>query len=197
MLFALIGNHSTLRAALLINMVQSGSNVVATVSGSINSWSGATYTGSNSAGVFSGVRPSGGTMIFGMSPLSGVTLLNVLYYSVPIFPTNFGTGGSLIQASSSTASTTLLLRNITNQTIYIDPSYVLGTPMTGTLTWNNHSFASLGVTQGSYLWGWTGDSVTLNIGAVPSPVPEPGTWAAAALLAGTAGFIRWRKRAKI
>ncbi|MBU3666844.1 MAG: hypothetical protein FGM15_13355 [Chthoniobacterales bacterium] len=28
-------------------------------------------------------------------------------------------------------------------------------------------------------------------------VPEPGTWAAAALLVGTAGFMRWRKRAKV
>ena len=30
-----------------------------------------------------------------------------------------------------------------------------------------------------------------------APVPEPGTWAAAALLAGGAAFARWRKRAKI
>jgi len=28
-------------------------------------------------------------------------------------------------------------------------------------------------------------------------VPEPGTWAAAALLVGGAGFMRWRKRAKV
>ena len=27
-----------------------------------------------------------------------------------------------------------------------------------------------------------------------SAVPEPGTWAAAALLAGAAGFVRWRRR---
>jgi hypothetical protein len=25
-------------------------------------------------------------------------------------------------------------------------------------------------------------------------VPEPGTWAAAALLAGAAGYVRWRRR---
>lgn len=30
----------------------------------------------------------------------------------------------------------------------------------------------------------------------PSPVPEPGTWAAAALLAGAAGYVRWRRRNK-
>jgi hypothetical protein len=35
--------------------------------------------------------------------------------------------------------------------------------------------------------------------SVPTPtaVPEPGTWAAAALLIGGAGFVRWRKRAKV
>ena len=31
-----------------------------------------------------------------------------------------------------------------------------------------------------------------NVG--PAPIPEPGTWAAAALLAGGAAFMRWRKR---
>ena len=31
----------------------------------------------------------------------------------------------------------------------------------------------------------------------PAAVPEPGTWAAAALLVGGAAFMRWRKRAKV
>jgi hypothetical protein len=31
----------------------------------------------------------------------------------------------------------------------------------------------------------------------PAAVPEPGTWAAAALLAGGAGFMRWRKRKQV
>jgi len=38
-----------------------------------------------------------------------------------------------------------------------------------------------------------------SIGAITggAAVPEPGTWAAAALLAATAGFVRWRKRGKV
>ena len=40
----------------------------------------------------------------------------------------------------------------------------------------------------------TGLYLTYKGGA--EPVPEPGTWAAAALLLGGAGFMRWRKRAK-
>jgi hypothetical protein len=34
-------------------------------------------------------------------------------------------------------------------------------------------------------------------GGDPAAVPEPGTWAAAALLVGGAAFMRWRKRAKV
>jgi len=33
-----------------------------------------------------------------------------------------------------------------------------------------------------------------DTGGGPAPIPEPGTWAAAALLAGGAAFARWRKR---
>jgi hypothetical protein len=35
------------------------------------------------------------------------------------------------------------------------------------------------------------------IAAQVGVVPEPGTWAAAALLVGGAGYVRWRKRAKV
>ena len=41
-------------------------------------------------------------------------------------------------------------------------------------------------------------NVAILAGAGPSAaVPEPGTWAAAALLASGAAFMRWRKRAKV
>lgn len=40
--------------------------------------------------------------------------------------------------------------------------------------------------------------ITQGLGAAPTTaVPEPGTWAAAALLIGGAGFARWRKRTKV
>jgi hypothetical protein len=41
-------------------------------------------------------------------------------------------------------------------------------------------------------------NVAILAGVGPSAaVPEPGTWAAAALLVGGAAFMRWRKRAKV
>ena len=49
---------------------------------------------------------------------------------------------------------------------------------------------------------WTAPDLTfpnqMSITASAAPVPEPGTWAAAAMLLGGAGFMRWRKiRAKV
>lgn len=46
------------------------------------------------------------------------------------------------------------------------------------------------------------DQITSSTGPIydaqtSAAIPEPGTWAAAALLAGGAAFMRWRKRAKV
>jgi hypothetical protein len=48
-------------------------------------------------------------------------------------------------------------------------------------------------------FAWTGQSSNFSFSlnataAAPAAVPEPGTWAAAALLAGGAAFARWRRR---
>jgi|SanBayMetagenome_1026888.scaffolds.fasta_scaffold29992_1 hypothetical protein len=52
--------------------------------------------------------------------------------------------------------------------------------------------------NGNYLGDFSvGASPTYMNFATTAPVPEPGTWAAAALLAGGAAFMRWRKRAKV
>ena len=53
---------------------------------------------------------------------------------------------------------------------------------------------------GSFSIAQSLDGKDLNLvftAAGGAPVPEPGTWAAAALLAGGAAFMRWRKRNKV
>jgi hypothetical protein len=47
------------------------------------------------------------------------------------------------------------------------------------------------------LWDYGGSTGALIQQSSFSVVPEPGTWAAAALLVGGAAFVRWRKRAKV
>lgn len=79
------------------------------------------------------------------------------------------------------------------------------------------SYMGFKTSQGNYGWlevTWTASSsqfqilsgayestpnVAILAGAGPGPaaVPEPGTWAAAALLVGGAGFMRWRKRKQV
>jgi hypothetical protein len=51
---------------------------------------------------------------------------------------------------------------------------------------------------GSFSMAQNGNNLDLIFTAAGgTAVPEPGTWAAAALLAGAAAFMRWRKRAKV
>ena len=175
------------RAAITIYMEEVGSNVVATLSGAINSLPGAP-TQSGGVGVFSGVRPSGSTMAFGLSKFSGVQTVQMHYYTATTYPSNFGTSTSLLQANSSTASTTMMFRNLSSNNIIIDQSYVPGTAVTGTLTWNNQTFNSMGVATGSYVWGWSTDSITLNV------VPEPSSLSLVAL--GLGGLIAWNRSRK-
>jgi autotransporter-associated beta strand protein len=57
-----------------------------------------------------------------------------------------------------------------------------------------------GLNGGSFSIAQSLDGKDLNLvftAAGGAPVPEPGTWAAAALLVGGAAFMRWRKRAKV
>ncbi|MGH3265858.1 MAG: hypothetical protein ACRDNS_28130 [Trebonia sp.] len=53
----------------------------------------------------------------------------------------------------------------------VTKGYVSGSSLTSSATWDNQTFASLGVTPGSYVWTWGGprdDSFTLDV-AVPPP----------------------------
>jgi hypothetical protein len=77
--------------------------------------------------------------------------------------------------------------------IDVPTGYVSGSPLSDSSTYAGQTFASLGLTPGSYTWTWgsgpTADSFTLDIGVVP----EPSTWAM--LLMGFAGLASvWRKR---
>ena len=62
-------------------------------------------------------------------------------------------------------------------------------------TINYYNLAS-GAYQGQFSVGASPTYMNFATTA-PAAVPEPGTWAAAALLACGAGFMRWRKRAKV
>ena len=81
----------------------------------------------------------------------------------------------------------------------------------GTLGWKyqntNSPTSSISPTPTFYNWRSTDSGATwadaapttgfnMLVNATPAPIPEPGTWAAAALLVGAAGYVRWRRRVK-
>jgi hypothetical protein len=64
--------------------------------------------------------------------------------------------------------------------------------------WNPSSPVALRSLNSGTNWSTsTGGSVaslSITASSTPEPIPEPGTWAAAALLIGAAAYVRWRRR---
>jgi hypothetical protein len=137
-----------------------GANVVATGSGAIN-LTGLTF--SNTSGGGAGIVANLGDVIM----TSGSSDL----YRGFTGPTNFGSGGpfgtNTFSGDSVGISPDLGL-------LGVPPGYVSGAALSDSMTFNNATFASLGLTPGTYVWTWgaTGlanQNITLIIprGTVP------------------------------
>jgi len=152
--------------AFTITLQQMGSNVVANGSGAIN------LTGLNFFGtairVTNVIIASGGFISLG--GVGG----NVTNYTGLSGPTNFGSGG---QFDTTTGSGNNVAINGLFGGLAVPQGYVSGAALSGSATWNNATFASLGVTPGTYKWTWgTGlpnQNFTLQIG--PATVPDSGS----------------------
>lgn len=169
-----LGMTAVAPAAAIITIEESGSDVVATLAGSIDDLTGATLVAASFTDNFpSFLRPDVGQAAFG-----SISTVNYDIYSTPSVPVDFGTSGFL-QATASSGTSYFLVRNNSFSTFFLDSNYVLGTSLSGTATYAGQSFASLGITQGAYAYTWTGDSITINV------VPEP-TAIAFASIAGLA-----------
>ncbi|MCU0987438.1 MAG: hypothetical protein MUC89_21300 [Acetobacteraceae bacterium] len=169
------------QAAFVMTMQQVGNDVVASGSGSISD---------NSFGLSLSVLPtvrsavgwlvtgdrSGGTTIRG--GVSG--------------PASFGTGNVRVAPSSTTGVALGIFGN--NGDFLLADSYVMGTPMTSGATWANATFASLGLTPGTYVWTWNTNSYTLNIIEPTPPTAVPAPPALALFGLGLAGLLAARRR---
>ena len=156
--------------AFTVTLQQVGSNVVANGSGAFN-LSGLTGAG-NIDGGSSGVRASIG--FIGIHPVGGL----LPSYMGFTGPTSFGSSGHLFLADASNGNSVAIsgLKGIP----VVPVGYVSGNPLLNTMTFNNATLASLGVTPGTYVWTWgTGlanQNFTLQIGLVGVPgVPDGGS----------------------
>lgn len=169
----------------VMRLVQQGSSVVAMGNGAFDV-SGLTP---DLIGFPAGMNPSFGEILVGngsggfdayITPLTG--------------PGSFGTGG-ITDASSESGDVGTISAGVGGVGVPI--GYVSGTAIAGTATWDNATFASLGVTPGTYIWTWgTGadQSFTLMIGG-PISAPEPaalGIFGLGLLLIGAVAGLRRR-----
>ncbi|MDP0500338.1 MAG: PEP-CTERM sorting domain-containing protein [Verrucomicrobiota bacterium JB022] len=165
----------TAHAAVNITALEVSGDVVFTAAGTLD-LSSLTFAGSGLA--FNQINASASYLSMGSGFADS-------YISVT-GPSSFGT-------SEFTSSTTFSGDGIvfTSTNLLVPAGYVSGTALSSTMTFEDATLESLGLTPGSYTWSWGSDSATLTISA--PAVPEPTTYA---LLGGLAalGFAAWRRR---
>ena len=150
-----------------ITMQQVGSDVVANGTGAIN-LTGLTSVGGAQFQVI-GIQAEGGFIVTGTSS----ALLSDYFGFTG--PTNFGRGNFFVADTGSGDPSGIGGRD---GSIFLPAGYPSGDPLTNSITFNNATFASLGVRQGTYVWSWgTGlpnQNFTLIIGS-GVPTPDGGT----------------------
>jgi hypothetical protein len=173
------------RATLMINAIEVGSDVVFTLSGSVD--------------LNSLLSTSGGPTSLAIYPSAGIVSMgggNVVFQFLQNLsgPSNFGSGGVSLASSSAGDSFSFLAFN---HYLALPPGSN-GLNLSGSMTFSGATFASLGVTPGTYQWSWTrastgvSDNLILQIG--PASMPDTGS-TLCMLGLGLAGMIvaarRW------
>jgi len=153
----------------VVKFVQQGNNVVATGSGAFD-LTGLTYHSVTPA--FPAIDPYHAGIILGFPSPS----LDV--YTGITGPTSFGNGSATFAngGSGDTIGFEGGTFDFGKPAIALPSGYLSGAALSSAAIWENASFASLGVTPGSYVWTWgTGadQSFTLDVGAPTAAVPEP------------------------
>jgi len=163
---------AAVKAAVIISAVESGSNVIFSYTGQLN-LAGLGDPGSfdfSVLGFGSAVTPLAGSIISG-------GIYDTYQYSGAFIP--FGSGGTSVFGSFSGNGHIAILNSSQSQEIWVPSGYVSGAQLSGSVTFAGN-FNSLGLTQGSYVTALPNDTITMNIGAVPAPLPLLGLGAATA-----------------
>ena len=145
--------------AYTVTLEQMGTNVVANGSGAINltglqfvlSGTNQSAINASQGGIFTG--PTGNSSVDSYSGFTG--------------PTSFGSGGVFLPNIGSGDFVGIF--DFVDR-INVPHNYVSGAALSDSMTFNKETFASLGVTPGTFEWTWgTGpnQNFTLIIGAVP------------------------------
>ncbi len=161
---SLLITGSPAQAGYIVTLKQVGSDVVATGSGAID-LTGLSFL-TAATGPLAQMTPSFAQIITG--PTSGST---DMYFGTIAGPTNFGSGG-FIFASSGSGDVVGLNQGDPSAFLFLPQGYLSGNALSDSSTYNNATFASLGVTPGIYRWIW-GDGADQNFTLIA--VPDEGS----------------------
>ncbi len=177
------------RAEFIITIAQEGADVVASYSGSINT-AGLSFIGPAEEG-YEGIEPYGA--------LFGTATGTFTFWTGITGPSSIGVTN--VWEASSVATGDVVFFDGSAGQIGFSEGYISGTTITGTMTWDNATIGSLGLTPGTCTWTWgsgaDADSLVVDIEAPapPSAVPEPSTLTLLGTAAVTGlGFFGWRRR---
>jgi uncharacterized protein with beta-barrel porin domain len=156
--------HQFAHAAVTITFTESGGNVTATATGSLNTtaWTGGTASTESSRLVSTQPYVVMGTP--GSTGTKKTVYGPTFWTSVPSSHfVNSSAGGGI--ATSSTG-TYFGFNYYTWSALYIDSTYISGSSLNSSATWAGATLSSLGLVPGTYTYGWATDSITV---VVPTP----------------------------
>jgi hypothetical protein len=156
------------QAGYIVTLKQVGSDVVATGSGAID-LTGLSFFNTSMGGLAS-IGPSSAQIITG--PTSGTV---DSYLGMISGPTSFGSGGFIFASSGSGDAVGMSGVGGVQDFIIVPQAYLSGNALSDSSTYNNATFASLGITPGTYEWTWgTGANQNFTLKVVTT-VPDSGS----------------------
>jgi len=182
---------ATGHAAIVVNIEEAGGDILASYSGSLANWTGLLFVG--------------GDINLDADRLSATTIRlgkpwDNLGFSGWSGPASWGSGGFPASAISVVGDFFVIDTNgYGSPRVYLPKSYVFGRTLSGSATFPNVTFASLGLNAGQYVYtSPANQTVTVNIGrdGHVGAVPEPVSWAVMALGFGAVGGAL-RRRNKV
>jgi len=183
---ACAGAAVTAQAAFIATASEIGGAVVFTGSGSID------LTATNSPSTQNGSVVVNPSAQLGVGPTGFSSRDTYTFSSTVTGPSTIGSGTTQVQNTAGTGD--YLLFNWETPFVAVPAGYNSGDPLSGSSTFAGQTFATLGITPGSYEWTWgsgaSADSYTLNVGAVPVPAA---VWLFGSGLLGLVGMARRKK----
>jgi VPDSG-CTERM motif len=172
--------------AFTITMDQVGSNVVANGSGAFN-LTGLTNNNGRLAPLAANVFPSAGVIQTGPQPQVFLDIFNGFSG-----PTSFGSGS---RTSASLTSGDTVTLDASDNILALPHGYVSGTALSDMMTFNNATFASLGLTPGTYEWTWGTGLANQNFTLVIESAGVPDAGSTLSLLSfASLGLVALRRK---